>query len=321
MGSSPGLDGPDARALGARGSVGDRVEEEALESHQGDVATCNFEILVTHSGENRSDHLEPEAAVEGSSSGSSSGSSGAGVDSGSESDAAPDGGAVVPVEQNIGCGCRVAGSSETDPAGGLKGFVLIAMLVFVVQHLREMGPHWGLAVVAAGACTLLVACTGLVAPEAAPAADGGLETGSPPPATDAMSPLDAASEPAPRDAPSREVLGFCAGSSCADAKLCAEDIAYSLDDGSGYPGVHGFTREQDAVAYARSLGFQGPLTGNPVEFAAGGDPYVFAQLFAGTVFTVVDGTVAPDAYSGVVLYVQCTDSQDASADAEDAATE
>jgi hypothetical protein len=96
---------------------------------------------------------------------------------------------------------------------------------------------------------------------------------------------------------------------------------YLLDIGGGYPGVHVFPREPDAVAYVRSLGFQGPLTGNYVEFTAGGAPYVFAALYNDYVFVVVDGTVAPDFYGGVVRYAQCTDSQDASADADDAAAE
>ncbi len=178
-----------------------------------------------------------------------------------------------------------------------------------------------MAIIAGGTCTLMVACSGLVAPESVPAADAD-ETISPPlPVTDAMGPTDAAAEPAPTDASSREVLGFCAGSSCADAKACAEDIEGALDDGSVVPGVRTFTREQDAVTYVRSLGFQGPLTGTYAEFTAGGDPYVLAQLDAGTVVTVVNGAVAPDAYSGVVRYVQCTDSGDASTEVEDAAAE
>jgi hypothetical protein len=159
-----------------------------------------------------------------------------------------------------------------------------------------------LAVIAHAACTLLVACSGRVTAESAPPADAGVEASSP-------------SQPA-KDAASRDVVysGVCANgaSSCAAAKACASNVVYWLDDGTMSPGVHVFAREEDAVAYVRSLGFQGALAGDYVEFSAGGDPYAFAPLDDNNAFVVVDGAVAPSVYAGVVRYAQC---------AEDAATE
>lgn len=132
-------------------------------------------------------------------------------------------------------------------------------------------------------------------------------------------------EPAPTDANSVDVFHYSppcsdAGSSCGRAKLCVQDILFGLDTGDISPGVHPFVQEQDAAAYARSLGFQGALTGDYVEFTSGGDPYVFAQLDAQT-FAVVDGAIAPDVYAGIVRYEQCTYPEDGSTDADDGPAE
>lgn len=163
------------------------------------------------------------------------------------------------------------------------------------------------AIATGAACALLIACSGRVTPDSASPADAGLDTSTP-----SASPTDAGSQPdAARKAPAPTTLCADGGSSCAAAKACASDLVGWLDDGTESPGAHVFSQEQDALAFVRSLGFQGALTGDYVEFNANGEPHVFASLDDGA-YVVVNGAIDPSVYRAIVRYGQC---------AEDAATE